>query len=166
MVRISIVCITHAPDALPTIAYRVDWNLSLASFEPHVHSVRNLIDLALSSPYPLPVRLLFTSSIAVVRGEQSIDPIKETFVSPESAVENGYSESKWVCERLLETASLQTSLRPTVVRVAQVAGSPSGAWNLSEWLPTLVRSSIYLKTLPMTDKVRNSTYSFRLQTMI
>ncbi|THH32206.1 hypothetical protein EUX98_g1995 [Antrodiella citrinella] len=133
-------------------AYRVDWNISLSSFEPSVRAVRNLVDLALSSPLLSPPRVIFMSSIAVVRSERSADPIKEDFMSPESAVENGYSESKWVCERLLQAAATETSLRPVVVRAGQVAGSPSGAWNTSEWLPSLVKSSVHLNALPSTDK--------------
>lgn len=49
--------------------WRVDFNLSLQSFESNVKGVRNLVDLALSSPLPSPPRLLFTSSIAVLRRE-------------------------------------------------------------------------------------------------
>lgn len=155
----------------------MDWNLSLSSFESHILSVRNLIDLALSSPLPSPARLIFMSSIATIRGEdigsrllrssalifytgeQSLEPIKEGFVPPESGIENGYSESKWVCEHLLEVASAETPLRSVVIRGGQITGSPSGAWNTSEWLPSLVRSSVYLKALPSVDKVHLiSTY--------
>lgn len=87
-------------------------------------------------------------------GEKGQDPIKEVYVAPESAVENGYSESKWVSERVLELASQETALRTVVVRGGQIAGSPSGAWNTSEWLPSLVRSSVYLGALPTENKVR------------
>lgn len=74
-------------------------------------------------------------------------------VPPEIAVANGYSESKWVCEKILESAASTTPLRSVVVRVGQVAGSPSGAWNTSEWLPSLVRSSVHLKAFPTVDQV-------------
>jgi hypothetical protein len=50
-------------------AWRVDFNLALQSFEPYVKGLRNLIDLALSSPHANPPRLLFTSSVGVLSRE-------------------------------------------------------------------------------------------------
>ncbi|KAH8078749.1 acetyl-CoA synthetase-like protein [Cristinia sonorae] len=135
-------------------AYRVDWNLSLTSFEPHIRALKNLISLSLSSPCPTPPTLLFTSSIGVLRTPAAYPegPIKETPVPPTSALENGYAQSKWVCERLLEVASSRTPLRSIVVRVGQITGSPSGAWNTGEWFPSLVKSSVQLGALPDSDK--------------
>lgn len=49
------------------IAYRVDFNLTLTSFEPNIKTIRQLIDLSLSSPRPSPARILFISSIGVLR---------------------------------------------------------------------------------------------------
>ncbi|TCD61559.1 putative NRPS-like protein biosynthetic cluster [Steccherinum ochraceum] len=140
-IRSSITHIMH-------IAYRVNWSLSLTSFDSDVHTVRNFVDLALSSPHQTPPRILITSSIAVVAGIHTGKPIKEEPVAPEVAVDNGYSESKWVCERILEICAAKTPLRPVVVRVGQITGSPSGAWNPSEWFPSLVRSSVYLGAFP------------------
>ncbi|TCD61298.1 putative NRPS-like protein biosynthetic cluster [Steccherinum ochraceum] len=144
-IRSSVTHIMH-------IAYRVNWSLSLRSFDADVHAVRNFVDLALSSPHQTPPRILMTSSIAVVAGIQSSSPIKEEPVAPEVAVDNGYSESKWVCERILETCASKTPMRPIVVRVGQITGSPSGAWNTSEWFPSLVRSSVYLGALPELEE--------------
>ena len=134
----------------------MDWKISLNSFEDHILVLRNLINFALASPLPVPPRLLFTSSIGVIGRALGVSPIAEAYVQPENASENGYCESKWVGERLLELASEKTPLRPIVVRLGQVAGSPSGTWNDTEWLPSLVKSSIYLKALPSEDKVCSS----------
>lgn len=83
-------------------AWRLDFNLSLSSFEPNVRGTSNLINLALSSPRPSGVRFLFTSSIAT---SQSWDKFKGEF--PEEvqydagvAVGAGYGESKYVSERV------------------------------------------------------------------
>ena len=54
---------------------------------------------------------------------------------------SGYSESKWVSERILWTAGQQTSLRPVIVRVGQLSGGLNGNWNVREWFPALVRAS-------------------------
>ncbi|KIJ49892.1 hypothetical protein M422DRAFT_246262 [Sphaerobolus stellatus SS14] len=48
-------------------AWRVDFNLSLASFEPAIRGVRYMVDLALGSPLPTPPRVMFTSSIGNVK---------------------------------------------------------------------------------------------------
>ncbi|OBZ79958.1 L-aminoadipate-semialdehyde dehydrogenase large subunit [Grifola frondosa] len=133
-------------------AYRVDFNITLETFEPHVQALRYLIDLALSSSLASPPRLLFTSSVSVVRNVQSNAPVEETYVDAPVAIGNGYSESKWVSERLLAAAASKTRLQPVVVRVGQLSGSNSGAWNSTDWVPVLIRSSIHVGCLPDSDK--------------
>jgi thioester reductase-like protein len=67
---------------------------------------------------------------------------------------SGYSESKWVSERILARASLSNpALETVIVRVGQLAGGPTGAWNANEWFPSAVRSGRILGCLPMLDAV-------------
>lgn len=80
----------------------------------------------------------------------------EVIVSPQSAIGTGYRESKWVCEKLAAAVAENTSLQPVVVRIGQIAGSKSGAWKASEWVPSIVKSSIHLGALPVADKVSQS----------
>ena len=61
---------------------------------------------------------------------------------------SGYSESKWVSERILWTAGQSTSLRPVIVRVGQLCGGVNGNWNLKEWFPSLVRAGQVVGGLP------------------
>jgi len=130
----------------------VNFNLSLVSFEPNVRSLRNLIDFALSSHRVSPPRLLFTSSVGVVQHVKGHGPVEETYVDAASAVGSGYSESKWVCERILSKVTLATPLQATTVRIGQLSGmSGSGHWNEKEWVPSLVKSSIQLGCLPKID---------------
>lgn len=131
-------------------AWPVNFNLSLLSFESQLKTIRNLVDLALSSHRPAPPRFLFVSSIGVVAGATS-EPVKEEEVPASAAVNTGYTEAKWVAEKILSVASAQTALRPVIVRLGQVCGSSTGAWNVAEWFPSLVRSSVFLKSLPTTD---------------
>jgi hypothetical protein len=83
-------------------AWRLDFNLSLLSFEPNVRGVRNLLDLALTSPQANHVRVLFTSSIAVTgrwpreRGAFPEEPMSD----PSFAIGQGYGEGKYVGERV------------------------------------------------------------------
>ena len=82
---------------------------------------------------------------------------KEKAVDATSAVGMGYSESKWVAERLLELASSQTSLHAVAIRVGQISGTSAGAWKSAEWFPSMVKSSMYLGSIPSADKVSNLT---------
>lgn len=46
-------------------AWKVDFNLSIHSFQPDIKGARNLVDLAISSPYKTAPSILFVSSIGV-----------------------------------------------------------------------------------------------------
>ncbi len=48
------------------IAWKVDFNLSIASFEVDIQGTRNFIDLALGSPYKKPPSIIFVSSIGTL----------------------------------------------------------------------------------------------------
>ncbi|TDL25104.1 hypothetical protein BD410DRAFT_697901, partial [Rickenella mellea] len=119
----SLTCIIHN-------AWKVDFNIPLSSYEPLIRSVRNLVDLALASPFSSPTRIVFTSSVAVVQGWKEGCPVPEIFVTdPSVAIGSGYGESKWIAERILEEAGKNTTLAPVVVRVGQLCGSTKhGSW--------------------------------------
>ncbi|KIK64285.1 hypothetical protein GYMLUDRAFT_94733 [Collybiopsis luxurians FD-317 M1] len=128
-------------------AWRLDFNLSLSSFELHIRGARSLIDLARSSRQSSNIRFLFTSSIA---STQSWDVSKgsypeEIVLDAKYALGSGYGESKYITERILAKSGLQT----TSFRIGQVAGGePNGAWATSDWFPILVKSSLTLNKLP------------------
>lgn len=141
-IKNSITTIIHS-------AWRVDFNITLSSFEPAVRGVRNLIDLALGSPRDEPPRILFTSSIGIVKTWLNIPPIKEDPIEDLSVINtNGYSESKWVCERILSIAAQETPLRPVIIRVGQLSGGVNGHWNVKEWFSGLVRASQIIGAAP------------------
>lgn len=83
-------------------AWKLDFNLSLSSFEPNVQATRNLIDFARSSPYAASLKFLFTSSISSAyswdktQGSYPEDIVMES----RYAVGNGYGESKYISERV------------------------------------------------------------------
>ncbi|KAJ7096117.1 hypothetical protein C8R44DRAFT_813206 [Mycena epipterygia] len=130
-------------------AWQVNFNISLSTMEPLVTATRQLIDFALTSPHPSPPRLLFVSTAGVFRnlngeGTALERPISDARVS----VGLGYAESKWVAEKVLETAAQMTTLAPVIVRPGQLSGASNGAWNTNEWFPVLLRSSQLLGHLP------------------
>lgn len=59
--RTTVTHIIHA-------GWLINWSLDLPQFEDLIRGTRNLVDLALSSPLPSPPRIVFISSIGVLRG--------------------------------------------------------------------------------------------------
>ena len=78
--------------------------------------------------------------------------IPEESAAPESATINGYGQSKWDSDRVLEIAPERISLRPVVIRVEQVSGGTNGYWNLLEWIFGIVQSAVLTKLLPSLGK--------------
>ncbi|KAG2095134.1 putative aminoadipate reductase [Suillus discolor] len=128
-------------------AWRLDFNLALSSFETHVRGMRNLIDLALSSPrHPQP-RFMFASSISSAQSwDKAKGPLpEEVEYDAGVAVGLGYGASKYVSERVLVNSKLPASS----FRVGQISGGPPrGAWSTTNWLPIIVKSSVSLGALP------------------
>lgn len=50
------------------IAWKVNFNQTVASFKDLLDGTRALVDLCLTSPYELAPRILFTSSVGVFKG--------------------------------------------------------------------------------------------------
>ncbi|KAJ8587737.1 NAD(P)-binding protein [Rhizopogon salebrosus TDB-379] len=125
----------------------VDLNLALSSFESQVRGMRNLIDLAQSSPrHPRP-RFMFTSSISsIAQWDTAKGPIpEEVQYDAGVAVGFGYGESKYVSERILDNSKLPASS----FRIGQVTGGhPRGAWSTTEWFPMIIKSSVSMGALP------------------
>ncbi|KAG7447195.1 acetyl-CoA synthetase-like protein [Guyanagaster necrorhizus] len=134
-------------------AWRVDFNLTLPSFEPNIEATRNLINFALDSKHSTGTRFVFVSSVTSVQSWTG-----QAGVVPESAIDNwkvavgrGYGEAKYVAERLTLRKQLlsRSGLRGSSLRVGQLCGgSHVGAWSTTEWFPILVKSSIAINALP------------------
>jgi len=124
----------------------------LVSFDDSIRGVRALADFAITSPLARPPHLVFVSSISVfINFENNGSAAEEMLPNPETSVGTGYSESKWVAERILDAAAERTALRPVVVRLGQVCGDGNGTWNETEWFPSLVKSALILGCLPSLD---------------
>ncbi|PCH42382.1 acetyl-CoA synthetase-like protein [Wolfiporia cocos MD-104 SS10] len=133
-------------------AWRVDFNVSLSSFEDSIKGLRRLIELSLASPLNTPPRIVFTSSIGVLRGAAPNDRLNEVPVTAEFAAGLGYAESKWVSEQILYQAAAKTPIDPMVVRVGQLSGGPGGDWNTHEWFPSMVQTAPVLRCFPDDDR--------------
>ncbi|KAI8626018.1 hypothetical protein F5Y19DRAFT_466792 [Xylariaceae sp. FL1651] len=115
-------------------AWLVNFNLKLSAFRAQLTSLVNLLTLATTAA-PRPMRTMFISSIGAVAGLEPGAPASESVPS---------ETSKLLAELLCDTASRSLQIPVEIVRVGQVAGSStqSTAWNQSEWLPSMVISSL------------------------
>ena len=149
-------------------AWKVDFNLALPSYDLDLKALRNLVELALSSPYVTPPHIQLVSSVGVFRSKSSnslssrkgprmkgsiVDcttnqPITEVPLDPSSALGTGYSEAKWIAERILLSVAERHAVPLTIVRLGQVCGDRLGHWNEKEWFPALVKSALSTHCLP------------------
>ena len=131
-------------------AWPVNFNLALPAFRNQLDGLVNLIDFTAKSPAS--PRLFFISSISSVMSYgSSSQAIPEEVISTESAPgPNGYAESKFLSERLLDHAAQNLSVDTAFARVGQIAGPVrhAGLWNKAEWFPSLVISSLHVGAIP------------------
>ena len=131
-------------------AWPVNFNLPLPAFRTQLDSLVNLISFTAKST--ISPRLSFISSISSVMSYgSSSQKIPEELISAESAPgPNGYSESKFLSERLLDHAAQKLSIDTGIARVGQIAGPVrhAGVWNKAEWFPSLVISSLHVGAIP------------------
>jgi thioester reductase-like protein len=122
--------------------------------------MRNLLDLVARSRNPN-TTFFFCSSLASVLGET--DPpddtiLEEPTLDPSTASHVGYSQSKWVTERVCHAAATSTGPlrgRVSVLRVGQLCGdTQTGYWNEKEGWPLLIRTAQSTGCLPLLDEVR------------
>lgn len=80
-------------------AWRVDFNLSLASFEKHIAGTRRLVDLCCGMSRP--VKLFFTSSVGAAHNwDINRGPVPEEVLVEENTTVSGYGASKFVGENV------------------------------------------------------------------
>lgn len=129
-------------------AWPVNFNLSLDSFRPQITGVVNLIKFAVASW--LSPSLLYVSSISSVSNHGGPFIPEEVLHDNTAPLPMGYAESKYLSERILDHANEFLPLRASVARVGQIAGpiQGSGHWNSSEWLPSLIISSLHVGVVP------------------
>ncbi|KAI0822423.1 acetyl-CoA synthetase-like protein [Trametes gibbosa] len=130
-------------------AWTVNFNLSVVSFERDIQGARNLVDLAISSPYKNAPSIIFVSSIGVFSNYEGPTPAPEVALEdPAVPFGTGYSEGKWITEHVLQNATKERGVHTIAMRLGQVTGNKVGYWNEKEWFPLLVKSAKFQKCLP------------------
>lgn len=127
-----------------------------SNFDTHVRGVSSLLQfVSTAKKHP---RLVCISTLAAVL--RSKDRVPELVVDDHDAPEsNGYAQSKWMGEQLVEAAAESHTLaqRPMIIRMGQIAGPlphievKSGSGSIrdtKQTTPSLVLSSKVLRSLP------------------
>ncbi|KIK56246.1 hypothetical protein GYMLUDRAFT_76195 [Collybiopsis luxurians FD-317 M1] len=133
-------------------AWPMDFNRGLSSFGSHLQTVCNLLQLclraaltAVAGRYPL------------IHPEKS-RVVPEIELEPQCTAKFGYPEAKWVCEKILlkenelfgnGSDGRSPWLLASFLRIGQMTGPEgSGAWNETEHIPIIIRTSQIIKALP------------------
>ncbi|KAL9053343.1 MAG: hypothetical protein Q9206_003971 [Seirophora lacunosa] len=128
------------------IAWPVNFNLPLRSFEPHIRGLHNLLSLSTSVKRPQPARLFFASSISVALNSAASATVPNALQTDFRKVSpTGYARSKFVGEHVVCRAAGEAGADACVLRIGQVVGDTrEGIWNDQEFLPMMIRSSLVL----------------------
>jgi len=135
-------------------AWDSNWGKPLGSFEPLLEALCRVINLAVSAAgHP---RITFISSICAVgdwplRHPNSPKIPEEVVWDCDSAMPNGYGQSKCIAEQLLAKAHEIAKLRVNIVRASQIGGlsSPQGGeWPRQGWLYSIIQSSAKFGVFP------------------
>ncbi|KAL6149598.1 hypothetical protein ACJQWK_02934 [Exserohilum turcicum] len=135
-------------------AWDANWGKSLGSFEPLLKGLRVVVDLLVSAP-SCP-RITFISSICAVgdwplrHPDRPLVP-EEVIWDCNSAMPNGYGQSKCVAEQLLAKAYEIAKLRVNIIRAGQIGGPMSlenRTWPRQGWLYSIIQSSVKIGAFP------------------
>ena len=139
------------------IAWPVNFNLPLQSFEPHIAGLHNLLQFSLSVNRPEPARLFFCSSVSTAWNTPSPASIPNAPIESFNCVsQTGYARSKFVGEHIVRNAA-RAGAQSHVFRIGQIVGDTrEGVWNDREFLPMMIRSALTLKALPSLQDVKVS----------
>ncbi|KAJ6110696.1 NRPS-like enzyme [Penicillium sp. IBT 16267x] len=134
-------------------AWKVNFNHPLESFEdPHLRGVLEF--LWFSHRSAARAHLTFVSSVSTIGQWDSATmgpTVPEAPIDSVNAVmEQGYGESKYVGEQLCWAAARDAGIPTTLLRVGQIGGptTQQGLWNVDEWFPSLVKTSVAMGEAP------------------
>ena len=136
------------------IAWPVNFNIPLQSFERHIAGLHNLLQFSLSVNRPEPAQVFFCSSISTALNTPTPASIPNAPIESSDCVsQTGYARSKFVGEHVVCNAA-RAGARSYVFRIGQVVGDThKGVWNDKEFLPMLIRSALTMKALPILQDV-------------
>ncbi|KAK8240051.1 male sterility protein-domain-containing protein [Phyllosticta capitalensis] len=142
-------------------AWIINFMLPLSAYVDNIASCQHLINLCLATRSPKPAAFNFLSSLGAVAFMPMIAPadpktgrisIPEELPPTLAATDpnQGYGQSKLVCEHICHRASVQNpSLTTRSFRIGQVVGDDvTGIWNPRENIPRMLQTSQLVGALP------------------
>jgi len=134
------------------VAWPVNFNLQLSSFQPSLEGVVNLMKLCLNASSLS--TFTFVSSVSSVYNWKSSVPVPEAVpTEPRVAQDMGYAQSKWVVETMCERVMGAIDLPVMVMRVGQLVGdSVHGIWNETEAVPLMIKAGDTLGAMPIIEE--------------
>jgi thioester reductase-like protein len=135
-------------------AWPVNFIMPLKTFRPQFDGLISFFKLAASRPDP--PKLLYISSISSVaefpHTSNSRSIPEEVIRDFDAPYQIGYAKSKLISELLCDKAARRLDIPISFVRVGQIAGpvigETVGLWNVQEWLPSLILTSIGMGAIP------------------
>jgi thioester reductase-like protein len=136
------------------IAWPVNFNIHLQSFEPHIAGLYNLLGFSLCVDRPQPAQFFFCSSISTAFNTPHPASIPDAPIEDLTRASSmGYAQSKLVGEHIVRNAA-RAGARSYVLRIGQIVGdAQNGVWNDNEFIPSMIRSALTLKALPALQEV-------------
>lgn len=114
----------------------------------NVRGTRELLRLA-AAVRPKPLH--YVSTLAVAPPAHLSPEVPEDFVPPHPGLRDGYQQSKWVAERLVQQAA-ERGLPATVYRLGRVAGAPErGLVNTQDLVWRILLAGIPVGALPRLE---------------
>ena len=110
----------------------------------NVGGTLDVLRLAVAGPRPLPVQFISSTAVAEAAAYRDREILESDDLTEWKGIVLGYSQTKWVSERLVLAAAAR-GLLVTVFRPPLIGGhSRSGAWNADDYIPRLVRGCLEL----------------------
>lgn len=110
----------------------------------NVGGTLEVLRLAVAGSRPLPVQFISSTAVAEAAAYRDRDFLESDDLSEWRGIVLGYSQTKWVSERLMLAAAAR-GLPVTVYRPPLIGGhSRSGAWNADDYIHRLVRGCLEL----------------------
>ncbi|KAG9235014.1 male sterility protein [Amylocarpus encephaloides] len=126
-------------------AWKMDFNLGVEEFQGDC--LRNTMSLLRFCQAGRPKRFVFTSSISTCMGAGQVKSnVPEGLIGsdPTVALPTGYAQSKYIVERITQTASKTLDIPIHLLRIGQMSGSTTtGHWNSNEMFPIMFSSSLH-----------------------
>ncbi|GMU05482.1 myxochelin non-ribosomal peptide synthetase MxcG [Corallococcus caeni] len=114
----------------------------------NVRGTRELLKLA-AAVRPKPFH--YVSTLAVAPQANLAPDVPEAFVPAHPGLRDGYQQSKWIAERLVQQAS-ERGLPATVYRLGRVVGAPDTAIvNTQDLVWRIVLAGLPVRALPLLD---------------